>query len=98
MTKLPTKDPIPHDVSRKELAQFWDTHSFAAYRDELKPVQVRVAKNLSAGVTIRFTQGTLHQLRSRAYEQGIGPATLIRMWVLEKLRSVSKPPPSFSSR
>lgn len=32
------KDLIPRNVSREELAQFWATHSFADYWEELKPV------------------------------------------------------------
>lgn len=78
---------IPEFKSREEEAEFWDTHDLTDYWDELKPARVRFAKNLSEGITIRLDRGTLDQLRSRAREKGIGPTTLARMWILERLRS-----------
>jgi hypothetical protein len=47
MTKKLKKDPIPRNASREELAKFWDTHDFTDYLDELKPIKVTFAKNLS---------------------------------------------------
>jgi predicted DNA binding CopG/RHH family protein len=88
MTDRPTnpkKSRIPEFKSREEEARFWDTHSFADYWDELKPVKVRVAKNLSEGITIRFDRETLNSLRKEAAHKGIGATTLIRMWILERL-------------
>jgi predicted DNA binding CopG/RHH family protein len=84
--KGPTPSRIPEFASLEEEAAFWDTHSTADYEDEFKPVRVRVAKRLSTGVTIRFDPETLRRLRAIAQEQGIGPTTLIRMWVLERLK------------
>jgi hypothetical protein len=98
MTKPHKKDPMPRNIGRKELAKFWDTHSFANYQDELKPAKVRFAKNLSQGITIRFDPQTLDKLRSQAHGQGIGPGTLVRMWILEKLRNMGEFHPSLSSR
>lgn len=76
---------IPEFASVEEEAAFWDTHSTADYEAEFTPVRVRFAKRLSSGVTIRLDPDTLEQLRSLAQEKGIGPTTLIRMWVLERL-------------
>jgi hypothetical protein len=84
--KGPTPSRIPEFASIEEEAAFWDTHSTADYEDEFKPVRARVAKGLSTGVTIRFDPETLRRLRAIAQEQGIGPTTLIRMWVLERLK------------
>ncbi len=84
-TRLP-KRRIPEFASRQEEAEFWDTHSFADYWDDFKPVKVRFAKNLSEGITIRLDPQTMQELRSQAKAKGIGPTTLIRMWVLEHLR------------
>ena len=79
---------IPEFKSRAEEAAFWDTHDFADYWDEFKPVNVRFAKNLSLseGITIRLDPRTLAALRSEAQEKGIGPTTLARMWILERLQ------------
>ena len=76
---------IPEFASLEEEAAFWDTHSTADYEAEFKPVRVRFAKRLSTGVTIRLDPDTLEHLRALAQEKGIGPTTLIRMWVLERL-------------
>jgi predicted DNA binding CopG/RHH family protein len=82
----PTPSRIPEFASIEEEAKFWDTHSTADYEDEFKPVRVRFGKRLSSGVTIRLDPDTLEQLRAVAQERGIGPTTLIRMWVLERLK------------
>jgi predicted DNA binding CopG/RHH family protein len=84
--KAPTPSRIPEFASIEEEAKFWDTHSTADYEDEFKPVRVRFGKRLSSGVTIRLDPDTLERLRAIAQEQGIGPTTLIRMWVLERLK------------
>ena len=78
---------IPDFKTRQEEAEFWDTHSFTDFLDELKPVNVLVAKNLSSGITIRFDPKTLNQVRIQAQQKGLGPTQLIRMWVTEKLNS-----------
>ena len=70
----------------QEEAQYWDTHDLADHWGEFKPVKVRYAKNLSEGITIRFDKETLEQLRREAQAKGIGPTTLARMWILERLK------------
>ncbi len=77
---------IPEFRSREEEAEWWDTHDVTDYLDELRPVKVRFAKNLSEGITIRFDPETLSRLREEARKRGMGPTTLARMWILEHLR------------
>ena len=57
----------------------------ADYQDEFKTVKARFAKNLSRGITILLDPHTLAKLRAQAQEKGLGPTTLIRMWILERL-------------
>ena len=84
------RDPLPgKKATRKELTEFWDTHSAGDYWDEMKSVKARFAKNLSSGVTIRFDDATLIKLREKAHKKGIGPTTLARMWILERLATSS---------
>jgi hypothetical protein len=87
-TKKKRLDPIPKFKSRKEEAEFWDTHDFSDYWDDFKPVRVRFAKklSLSEGITIRLDAGTIIALRKTAEEMGIGPTTLARMWIIERLK------------
>ena len=80
------KSHIPEFASYQEEAEFWDTHDTTDFEDEFTPVRVQVAKNLSEGITIRLDPETMTTLRTRAKDKGIGPTTLIRMWVLERLR------------
>jgi len=82
----PGKSRVPEFVSREEEAEWFDTHDMADYQDEFKTVKARFARNLSQGITIRLDPETLRQVRSLAHEKGIGPTTLIRMWILERLR------------
>ncbi len=77
---------IPHFDSAEEEAEFWDTHDFTDYQEGFKPARVRFAKRLSEGVTIRLDPDTLRRLRAEGHEKGIGPTTLVRMWILERLR------------
>jgi predicted DNA binding CopG/RHH family protein len=77
---------IPEFANRQEEAAFWDTHDIADYQDEFKTIRARFNRNLSRGITIRFDSETLAELRARAHQKGIGPTTLARMWILERLR------------
>ena len=86
MIKRKKIDTIPEFKNREEEAGFWDTHSVVDYWDKSKEVKVRVARNLSSGLTVRFDDRTLGRIRTEANNKGIGPTTLIRMWVMEKLR------------
>jgi hypothetical protein len=91
MTKQRKKDPIPEHASREELVKFWDTHSVSDYwGDELKPVKVRFAQNLSEGVTVRLDPETLAKLERQAQKKGMGTTTLIRMWLLEHMEEQEK--------
>jgi len=84
--KKGAKYHIPEFKSLEEEAHFWDTHSTADFKNEFKPAEVRFAKNLTEGITIRFDPETLGKLRQFAYRRGIGPTTLARMWVVEQLQ------------
>ena len=76
---------IPDFQSREEMAEWFDTHDMADYWDQLKPVEIRVAKNLSHALNFRLDGATFKKLREVAAAKGIGPTTLVRMWVMERL-------------
>jgi predicted DNA binding CopG/RHH family protein len=82
------KSRIPDFKSREEEAQWWDTHDLADYWDEFRPVKVRFAKklsNLSETLNIRLDPEDVVKLGQEAHKKGIGPTTLVRMWVREHL-------------
>ena len=81
---------IPEFKNREEEADWFDTHDMADYQDEFRTVRARFAKNLSEGLNIRLDKETLETLRAIAHQQGIGPTTLVRMWILEQLRKHGK--------
>ena len=90
MTKKTKKRKLPDfdKMSYKEEARWWDTHDITAYLDEFEVVKARFAKNLTKTMNIRFDPLTLNRLRRIAHKRGIGPTTLARMWVLEKLQTL----------
>ena len=81
---------IPAFDSRREEAEFWDTHDTTDFEDQFEPANVRFANNLSKGITVRLTAETLDKLRAMATRKGIGPTTLARMWILERLEAIDQ--------
>ena len=69
-----------------EDSSFWDTHSITDFTGETEAVKVRTTRGLSANVQVRFDPETDHELEAIARERGVKKATLIRIWVLERLR------------
>ena len=81
---------IPQFSSEQEMAEFWDTHSPLDYPDAFEEAEVRFSRPLiKKGLTIKLSNETIEQLREIGREQGIGPSTLARMWILEHLRERS---------
>ena len=76
---------IPAFNSYEEEAAFWDTHDFTDFQQETTPVTVQSTRGLSANVQVRFDPETDHELEALARERGMKKATLIRMWILERL-------------
>lgn len=77
---------IPDFKSREEEAEFWDTHDVTDYFGELRPVRVTPMPGLSAGMTVRLDAEDRERLGRLAAARGIGPSTLVRMWIKERLR------------
>ncbi len=86
-TKTNKKSKIPQFINREEEAKFWESHRVSELLDEFKPINARFAKNLSEGLHVRLNSETLLQLRKKAKRKGVGPTTLVRMWILEQLQS-----------
>ena len=66
------------EVERIEQGDAWDEN------DEV--VQLEVKKPLDKVIPVRLPADKWEQIRQEARELGIGPTTLARMWILERLR------------
>lgn len=71
-----------------KLSEYYDTHSAAG--DAGKVVEAEVKRPLDKVIPIRLPAAKWEALRREANEMGIGPTTLARMWLLEKLREVER--------
>ena len=71
---------------RQKEAMFWEKNYKATWKAGT-PVNARFAKNLSETINIRLDSPTLDDVRGKAKEKGLGPTQLIRMWIMERLRS-----------
>jgi hypothetical protein len=80
-----TIKPIPPFKTMDEEAEFWDTHSVVDKIDDGTLVGFHQA-NKSDTITVRFQPEHLRILREEAFERGIGPTTLVRMWTLERIK------------
>lgn len=63
--------------------KYWDTHS--SVKIEKGAVAFHKA-NKSDTITIRFEPKYLQAIKGYAQRLGIGPTTLARMWIMEKLQ------------
>ena len=81
---------IPVFASVEEEAAFWDMHSFTEFADELDDVTGEVSfRVLSAdkAISLQFDRETIARLNDRARVENTDPTTLVRRWVLERLRA-----------
>jgi predicted DNA binding CopG/RHH family protein len=69
----------------EEEAEFWDSHSVVAAIEPGTRVGFRPAKKTHT-LTVRFEPADLQRIRDEAAQRGVGPTTLVRIWVREHLR------------
>jgi predicted DNA binding CopG/RHH family protein len=84
------KSRIPHFRTVEEEAAFWDTHDLTEFEDELEvATDVRFeragAKAAKKAITVRLEADTLEALAQEARKTGVGPSTLVRIWIHERL-------------
>jgi len=73
---------VGKEIERIEHGDAWDE------KDEV--VQVEIKKPLDKVIPVRLSSEKWEELRKEARELGIGPTTLARMWILERLRRRTK--------
>ena len=57
-----------------------------AWNEDDEVVRIKVKKPLDKVIPVRLSSDKWEELRREAHELGIGPTTLARMWILERLR------------
>src|SRR5437868_4913134 len=82
----PERGRIPSFQSIEEEAALGDTHDLTDFLDEATPVQVTVGRELAERLTLRLDQADRQALVKHACAKGVGPSTLARMWLKERLR------------
>jgi hypothetical protein len=65
-------------VKRYEAGDAWD--------DESEVVDIQVRKPLDKVIPVRLSGDKWAQMYQLAHERGVGPTTLARMWLLERLK------------
>jgi hypothetical protein len=86
----PAHGNIPAFDSIEEEAEFWDTHSFVDYLDDFEPLNVAPVVSPSSPLSVRLDSRDRAELTMIANERGIGPSTLVRMWIKERLKEERK--------
>lgn len=60
-----------------------------AWEEADEVVEVEVKRPLDKVVPVRLASDTWEELRREARELGVGPTTLARIWILERVRQVA---------
>ena len=87
------KSKIPEFKSIKEEAAFWDTHDITDYLDELEIVegvyQPREGETKTV-MTVRIAPSLKEEVEKVARSYDISTSSLVRMWIVDKLRSLQQ--------
>jgi len=90
MTKNKLKQ-IPEFKNRKQEANFWDRNDFTDFLSKTNKIDLRV--NLSQPkeevLTVRLQPQLKKKLSELATEMGTQTSTLARMWLVEKLKTLT---------
>jgi O-acetylhomoserine/O-acetylserine sulfhydrylase-like pyridoxal-dependent enzyme len=87
MSRIPTFKTV------EEEAAFWDSHDSTEFEAEFEDVTdvVFVRSHPAKGIIVPLDGESLAQLAQQARERGIAPATLARLWIVERLNALSVP-------
>lgn len=88
--KLNQCDPLTENFkSLEDFWEFWDTHSTADYEDLMEDVDVQIDLRRSKRY-YPVAKGLINQLKTQARQQGVSTATLINLWLKEKMMETVK--------
>ena len=82
--------------SRREEAEYWESHTLDEVTGEKQEKEVVVRKPLSSVLSIRLDPQDVKQLREMGSAQGVGPTTMARMLILRCLGDPSSSLPQIT--
>ena len=87
MKKTKFKFPDFNKMSYGEEANWWDTHDFTEFWDELEDVDIvfELDKPRTESLVLRIQKDIKQRLEKVARSKGLNVSTLARMWLMEKL-------------
>ena len=82
------KKIVPKFNNYKEEAEFWDAHSVTDYLKESTPVKFSYnpSNEKKETLTLRVAPSLKNEIEKRAKSYDISSSSLVRMWVVEKLK------------
>jgi hypothetical protein len=87
--KYPTEafGRIPSFNNIEEEAEFWDTHDVSEFVGvEFHPVEERDEAESNDRLIVPLASADREELAREAEKQGVPPATLVRLWIQERLK------------
>lgn len=89
-TMTPGSSRIPIFENIDDEAAFWDSHSSSEFADELEDVTGQVSFRVNSPdetIVVRLDHDAIEALNDRARIEHTDPTSLVRQWVIERLRA-----------
>ncbi len=85
---MPKRKTLPKFKNIEEEANFWDTHSIVDYVDFEQPLKLvyKPKTEKKETMTIRVAPSLKKEVEKLAQEYDISTSSLIRMWMVDRLR------------
>ena len=80
------KSSISNADSYKDIGEFWDTHDLDEFWEQTQPVEFETDLKTGSMYYYPLDSTLSEKLRSTAKQRGVSLATLLNVWVQEKLQ------------
>lgn len=83
---------IPNLRTRREVAEFWDTHDITDYLHELESIEAvyEPIEEATEAFSIRLPVTLKRNIQSIAKQAHISASDLVRLWMFEKTKTYRK--------
>lgn len=89
LKRLESVEEIPERMTEEEAAEFYGGHDLANVWDDLEPVEepfVPSPRLRESMLSVHLERRYMDALRTLAQKKGLSPYTLVRLWVMEKVK------------